>query len=199
MDYPLVQPGMLEVFCGPMKSGKTRALLERVEKVKYTDRYDFVFIKPELDTRDDKIVSMSGERYDCYFVDETVPEKIMYLVKDQDIVVIDEAQFFGQGIELVIHGLLKDDKNVVIGGLDLDFRGEPFGMMPYLLAMADEVYKLTAVCEYGGCNKLATRTQRLVDGEPAKYNDPIILIGDKEEGYQARCLKHHEVPGRPSI
>lgn len=87
--------------------------------------------------------------------------------------------------------------NVVVSGLDLDFRGEPFGSMPVLLSLADEVHKLNGVCDYEGCSNPATRTQRLVNGFPASYNAPIILVGDAKEGYQCRCLQHHEVKDAP--
>ncbi len=111
------------------------------------------------------------------------------------MVVIDEIQFFDDQIIEVVQALLEADIQVVFGGLALDFRGEPFGPMPTLLSLCDEIEKPTAVCEV--CKEEdATRTQRLINGEPAKYTDPIILIG-AEQNYEPRCIKHHIVPGKP--
>ena len=101
--------------------------------------------------------------------------------------------------QVEVEELLKKDVNVIMAGLDLDFRGEPFGQMSYLLTIADFVQKCTGICDYDGCKAVATRTQRLVNGRPASYYSPIILIGDQKEGYQCRCLKHHKVPDKPKL
>ena len=206
MDYmpslrgynPVVRPGHLEVFCGPMKSGKSLALLHRVEKLKYMKDTPFLFVKPRLDTRDSQIKSrFHSLQHTCVFEDEATPEEILSLVDGHALVAIDEAHFFGEKIVPVIKSLLSHDVNVVVSGLDLDFRGEPFGAMPILLSLADEVHKLSGVCDFEGCSNPATRTQRLVNGLPAEYGAPIILVGDVQEGYQCRCLPHHEVRGAP--
>jgi len=189
-----IKPGVLEVYCGPMKSGKSNSLLQRIDKLNFTDS-SFVLFKPKLDNRDPVAFSRSNSNY-CSFVsiDETNPLSIVdYVKKEHSLIAIDEVQFFNVGIERIIKHLLLKDKNVVVAGLDLDFRGKPFGMMPYLLSMANEVTKLTAVCEYKNCNLAASRTQRLIDNKPAKYDSPVILVGDKKEGYSPRCLKHHEI------
>tara|TARA_Y100000310_G_C20575482_1_gene760192 strand:- start:41 stop:664 length:624 start_codon:yes stop_codon:yes gene_type:complete len=197
---PHIKPGVLEIYCGPMKSGKTRELINRVDKLNYIEDCKFNLFKPLIDTRDKTVKSRFGElSYECSFVNEKTPYGIINrLGKETKLVAIDEAHFFGEGIEKIIEILLKKDINVILAGLDLDFRGEPFGQMPTLLAMAHEVKKLTAICEYNGCSTVSTRTQRLVDGKPAPYNSPIILVGDSEEGYETRCLKHHQVPGHPN-
>ncbi|MDP6294109.1 MAG: thymidine kinase, partial [Candidatus Woesearchaeota archaeon] len=121
-------------------------------------------------------------------------EMLTLLTPEQRVVVIDELQFFQEGIVGVVKSLLVDGLNIIGAGLDTNFRGEPFGYMPHLIGIASEVQKYTAVCEVEGCNKEAPLTQRLIDGEPAPYDSPEILVGDKEEGYEPRCLQHHEVP-----
>lgn len=195
---PNIKPGVLEVFCGPMRSGKTRELINRVDKPKIME-FGFQFFKPDIDTRDNTVSSRFGKlSYKCIFVDSQKPEKIFdHLNDDIKIVALDEAQFFQKGIEWVIEKMLLRDINVIVAGLELDFRGEPFGRMHHILARADIITKLHAVCEFDGCKMPASRTQRLIDGEPADYNSPIIIVGDKLEGYEPRCLKHHTVPGKP--
>ncbi len=198
---PYVRPGALEVFSGPMKSGKSLALLHRVEKVKYMKNHSFLIFKPKLDTRDLVVRSRFGSlSHECVFVNEHVPEELFSWVDDRvSLVAIDEIHFFGEKIVPIVKELLRLEKNVVVAGLDTDFRGEPFGMMPVLLSLADEVHKLSGICDYAGCSNPATRTQRLVNGFPADYNSPIILVGDAKEGYQCRCLFHHEVPNAPVL
>lgn len=199
--HPFVKPGVLEIFSGPMKSGKSLALLHRVEKLKYMKGEKFLVFKPKLDTRDLVMRSRFGSlSHECIFVNEHIPEEIFsYVENDTSLVAIDEIHFFGSKIVPVVLELLKQNKNVVVAGLDTDFRGEPFGSMPILLSLADEVHKLNGICDYPSCRAPASRTQRLVNGVPADYHSPIILVGDVNEGYQCRCLQHHEVPNTPSI
>ena len=113
-----------------------------------------------------------------------------------DVVVVDEAQFFDDSLALFCSALADRGLRVIVAGLDLNFRGEPFGAMPALLARADVVDKLTAVCVV--CGGAATRTQRLVDGRPASYNDPLILVG-AASAYEPRCRLHHVVPDHPAL
>lgn len=202
MTYPLIKPGVLEVYCGPMKSGKTKEIINRIDKLRFMKDSDFIFIKPLLDTRDSMIKTRFGDlSYECAFVEENNPDEIIRRVEDKHkLVIIDEAQFFGVGIIQVIEKLLLSGRNIIVGGLDLDFRGEPFGQMPHLLSMAQEVYKLSAICEFKNCNSLANRTQRLIDKKPAEYNSPIVLIeGSGDETYEPRCLTHHFVPGKKDL
>ena len=120
------------------------------------------------------------------------PEELLaHLSPETTVVAIDEAQFFAPSITEVANGLAERGLRVMVAGLDLDFRGEPFGAMPELLCRADEVVKLHAICVV--CGEPATRTQRLVNGSPARYDDPIILVG-AQEAYEARCREHHQVP-----
>jgi thymidine kinase len=109
------------------------------------------------------------------------------------VVGIDEVQFFDPGIVGVARELVLGGRRVICAGLDLDFRGEPFGPVPTLLALAERVDKLEAICVV--CGESATRTQRIVNGVPADYDDPIIVIG-AQEAYEARCRTCHTVPRR---
>jgi thymidine kinase len=152
--------GVLEVYCGPMKSGKTRELINRVDKLEYT-KARFLFVKPSIDTRNEKVhlrFLNGSKEIDCRFLPQDSREGIVQCAEGYDVIAIDEAQFFSLGIVSAIDELVKLRKNLLVGGLDLDFRGEPFGTMPLLLARADYIEKLTAVCDYGKCNEPATRT-----------------------------------------
>ena len=196
MFNPHVRPGFLEVLCGPMKSGKTHALIHRVDKLTYVEEFSFLVVKPSVDTRDSTVKSRFGElSLECVFVAD--PFEVLSVYAGEQVVVFDEAHFFAVSVVEVVEELLVRGAHVLVAGLDLDFRGEPFGAMPQLLALADEVSKLVGVCDVAGCSLPASRTQRLVDGLPAKYDEPLIVVGDSEEGYQARCKEHHVVPGRP--
>lgn len=197
MEYNyLIKPGLLEIFCGPMKSGKTLELLHRVEKIKYMNDCSYMLFKPAIDTREGMIKTrFNGLEVGCATVDN--PEEMLHkLPKNCKVVAVDEGQFFKDNLVEVVLKLMNEDMNVIVAGLDLDFRGEPFGPMPKLLSMANYIKKLTAVCQYTGCNSLATRTQRLIKGEPASYHSPIVAVEGSaiEESYEARCLKHHIVP-----
>jgi thymidine kinase len=110
------------------------------------------------------------------------------------VVAIDEAQFFDEGLIGVCDILASSGVRVIVAGLDTNFRAEPFGPMPMLLALAEDVTKLNAICIK--CGAPASRTQRLVNGKPAKYDDPVVMIG-ASESYEARCRRCHEVPGKP--
>ena len=192
--YQELQKGWLEVICGPMFAGKSEELIRRVKTLTYAHQKIIAF-KPAIDNRYDKtaIASHDGEKYQAYAVRNT--QEIDDLVTpDVQVVAIDEVQFFGDPIVDLVEKFADRGIRVFVAGLDTDFRGEPFGPMPVLLARAEFVTKLTAACTVCGC--AATRTQRLVNGEPANYDDPVIQVGAKES-YEARCRKHHSVPGKP--
>lgn len=194
--YQELQKGWLEVICGPMFAGKSEELIRRVRTLSYAHQKIIAF-KPAIDNRYDAtaIASHDGEKFSAYAVkDITDMEKL--LTPDVQVVAIDEVQFFKDGIVSFVEKLADRGIRVIVAGLDTDFRGEPFGPMPELLARAEFVTKLTAACTVCGC--AATRTQRLVNGEPAKFDDPVILVGAKES-YEARCRKHHIVPNKPKI
>lgn len=196
---PAVRPGKFELYCGPMKSGKTLELLHRVERLNYLPNCSFAFFRPTTDTRDPVVKSRWGvdRSYESIAIDPQHPEQILEHSTYLSLVAIDETQFFGDAIVDVILELMRRNINVIASGLDLDFRGEPFGHMHRLLSIATDVTKLSGVCQVDGCGKEATRTQRLVNSKPAPYDSPIILVGDEEEGYECRCLFHHLVPSHP--
>ena len=183
--------GRLEVITGPMFCGKTDELLRRLRRAIIAKQKIQVF-KPGFDIRysSEKVTSHAGNEYNAYPV-ENISDVPTLLLDDVTLVAIDEAQFFGEKIIDVVQTLVDKGIRVIVAGLDMDFRGEPFGLMPVLLAQAEIVDKLHAICM--GCGEEATRTQRLVDGNPAYYDDPIIIVGASEM-YEARCRIHHQVP-----
>ncbi|HDH63427.1 MAG TPA: thymidine kinase [Firmicutes bacterium] len=191
-----MKKGWIEVITGCMFSGKSEELIRRVRRAKIARQKVQVF-KSSLDTRYDeaKVVSHSGAKVEAISVDH--PEEIIAKIDDDtQVVAIDEAQFFSEKIVDVIEFLADRGIRVIVAGLDLDFRGEPFGPMPALLARAEKVDKLTAICMV--CGEEATRTQRIIDGKPASYYDPVVMIGAQEK-YEARCRRHHIVPDKPNI
>ena len=193
--YQELQKGWIEVICGPMFAGKSEELIRRVKTLSYAHQ-KIVAFKPAIDNRYDKsaIASHDGEKYQAFAIKSA--EDILPLVEsDVQVVAIDEVQFFKDSIVSICESLADRGVRVIVAGLDTDFKGEPFGVMPLLLARAEFVTKLSAACTVCGC--AATRTQRLVDGKPANYDDPIILVGAKES-YEARCRKHHIVPNKPN-
>ena len=183
--------GRLEVITGPMFCGKTDELLRRLRRAIIAKQKIQVF-KPGFDIRysNEKITSHAGNEYNAYPL-ENITEIFALLKDGVTVVAIDEAQFFGDEILKVVKELVDQGIRVIVGGLDMDFRGVPFGLMPMLLSQAEIVDKLHAICMV--CGEEATRTQRLVDGEPAYYDDPIIIVGASEM-YEARCRIHHQVP-----
>ncbi|NLB84886.1 MAG: thymidine kinase [Acholeplasmataceae bacterium] len=192
--YQTYKRGFIEVVCGPMFAGKTEELIRRLKRLEYAKQNTLVF-NPKIDNRysTSEIVSHSNRRAKAYFIDNS-SEIFNYINPSVDAVIIDEAQFFDMGIVKVADKLADQGIRVIIGGLDTDFRGEPFGPMPFLLAKAEFVTKLTAICMKTG--EPATRTQRIVNGKPAKYDEPLIVIG-ADEAYEARSRHAHEVPGKP--
>jgi thymidine kinase len=141
----------------------------------------------------ESITSHNGENIDAQPVKSAV--EIMQLIQPETTVVaVDEVQFLDSGIVEVAEALANHNLRVILAGLDLDFRAEPFGSMPQLMSIAEEVTKLRAICVV--CGEAACRSQRLVNGHPAHYHDPIIMVG-AQESYEARCRKHHAIPGAP--
>lgn len=192
--------GYLEVFTGPMGCGKTRELITRIDRLNYMSDREYVLVKPMVDTRNSSVQTRFGNlSLDCILIDEKKPLGILNILKEPyHVVGIEEAQFFEKDIIIVIKELLSKKKHILVSGLDTDFRGEPFGYIPQIMALADEVHKLTSVCQYfedgKKCGLPANRTQRLIEGKPAPYESPLVLIGDNKEGYEPRCLNHHKVP-----
>ncbi|MBU3092575.1 thymidine kinase [Clostridium sp. CM028] len=183
--------GWVEVIIGPMYSGKSEELIRRIRRIKIARQKVQVF-KPEIDNRYSRgdVVSHSGTKVDAVPVKDSA-QMLQLLDADTQVIAIDEVQFFDKGIIDVITTLADSNKRVICAGLDMDFRGIPFGPIPTLLAVAEFVDKIQAICVV--CGNPATRTQRLINGKPAKYEDPIVLIG-ATESYEARCRKCHIVP-----
>ncbi len=182
--------GTIELICGSMFSGKTEELIRRVRRAVIAKQHVQVF-KPVIDKRYHvtRVQSHNGADVEAVPVDsaETI---ITLLDPETTVVAIDEVQFFDTGIIEVCERLADQGKRVICAGLDLDFRAEPFGGIPALMAKAETVRKLRAICVI--CGEEACRTQRLINGEPAAYNDPIILVG-ASEAYEARCRHCHEI------
>jgi thymidine kinase len=206
--------GQIEVVCGSMFSGKSEELIRRVTRALIARQQVRVF-KPALDDRyhshhvashagrsaEAQAVASSGEarQHLGLMAQPTLfePGQARLFAEHQpasplpQVVAFDEAQFFDPGLVDLVVGLAHLGVRVIVAGLDLDFRGEPFGVMPDLLARAEHVEKLSAICVC--CGAPATRTQRLVDGRAAHYDDPVILVG-AAESYEPRCRACHEVP-----
>lgn len=183
--------GTIEVICGSMFCGKTDELIRRLRRATIARQKVQVF-KPAIDDRYnmEKVTSHAGSVFDATPVplSEDILKKLDPLTT---VVGIDEAQFFDPKIVEVVEELAGIGIRVLVAGLDMNFKGEPFGCMPVLMARAEHVDKLQAICMV--CGEPASRTQRLVNGKPARYNDPVIIVGASEL-YEARCRKHHEVP-----
>ena len=186
-------PGTIEVICGSMFCGKTEELIRRLRRAIIAKNQVQVF-KPIIDNRYvvERVHSHAGIEIDAAPISD-ITEIYHLLDSKTSVIGIDEAQFFSDDIVYVVDDLSEKGIRVVLAGLDMDFRGEPFGMMPILMSKAEKVDKLYAICMV--CGEPATRTQRLVDGKPANYHDPIVIVGASEM-YEARCRKHHIVPGK---
>jgi thymidine kinase len=190
----IIGTGWIEVICGSMFSGKSEELIRRVKRARIA-KQRVVALKPAIDTRfsTNDVVSHGGVKIECIAVSD-VDEAMACLPGDVQVVAIDEVQFFDERVVDMCTALADRGVRVIVAGLDCDFRGEPFGIVPQLLARAEYVTKLQAICVK--CGNPATRTQRIVDGRPASYSDPTVLIG-ASEAYEARCRRCHEVPGKP--
>ena len=184
--------GSIEVITGSMFSGKTDELIRRLRRATIARQKVQVF-KPLIDNRYfgvEKVTSHAGTNYDAVPI-QTSAEIFERLEPDTTVVAIDEAQFFDNQITWVVQDLANRGLRVIVAGLDTDFRGEPFGPMPVLMAQAESVDKLQAICMV--CGEPASRTQRLRNGRPAAVHDPVVVVGDGGM-YEARCRAHHTVP-----
>ena len=190
----LSRPGRIEVVAGVMFSGKSEELIRRVRRALIAHKQVRVF-KSHLDERYEGVFLVSshtGVSFEAAPIDRS--DEILRHVGDPsgiDLVAVDEAQFLDAGIVEVTTHLAERGVRVILAGTDTDFRGEPFGMMGHLMAIAEEVTKLQAICVV--CGDLACRNQRLVDGRPARWNMPIVLVGGAES-YEARCRRCFEMP-----
>ena len=183
--------GAIEVIVGSMFSGKTDELIRRLRRAQIAKQNIQVF-KPKIDDRydRDRVTSHAGSEFEA-----TPIEKAEHILQDLDpettVVGIDEAQFFDLSVIECAQDLANRGIRVIVAGLDMDFRAEPFGPIPVLMAVAERVDKLHAICMI--CGGPASRTQRILNGKPAHYNDPVVVVGASEM-YEARCRDHHQVP-----
>ncbi len=185
--------GRVEVICGSMFSGKSEELIRRVRRAQIAKQNIQVF-KHSIDTRyhDTHVTSHSGQDFVAEPVNAAL-DILAALKESTTVVAIDEAQFFDHEVVDVVEELANRGIRVIVSGLDTDFRGVPFEPIPQLMSVAEIVSKLHAICMV--CGEEASRTQRLINGDPADYDDPIIMVGASEV-YEARCRDHHDVPRR---
>jgi thymidine kinase len=182
MSYQVFH-GSIEVVCGPMFSGKTSELIRRVERAQIAKQRVQIF-KPCIDIRynKDDVVSHTSRTLKAEPVENAVD--ILIRLKDSTrVVAIDEVQFFDDAITTVVVKLAARGYRVICAGLDLDYRALPFGPMPSLLAVADEVMKIHAICTI--CGASASRTQRLINSKAQ------VLLGETD-AYEARCRAHYQ-------
>ena len=183
--------GWIECICGSMFSGKSEELLRRIKRGVIAKQKVLLF-KPSIDNRyeENMVSTHNGNSYESVNIDKAEQIYDYIIDKKYDIIGIDEVQFFDEKIVEVINKLADDGIRIIVAGLDMDFKAEPFHPMPEIMAVSEMVTKLHAVCNK--CGKEASRSQRLIDGEPARYDDPIVVIG-ASESYEARCRHCHEI------
>lgn len=183
-------PGWIEVVTGPMFAGKSEELIRRIRRLEYAHKKIRVY-KPAVDNRYTygKVESHIHNKADAIVVSSSdeIPDLTS---KDIDAVIIDEVQFFDEGIIVKLDKMANSGIRVIVGGLDTDFRGEPFPIVASLLAKAEFITKLTAICVC--CGAPATMTQRIVNGVPASKDDPTVLVGEKQT-YEPRCRHCHVI------
>ncbi|MEI7474876.1 MAG: thymidine kinase [bacterium] len=180
-----------ELITGPMSCGKTEELLRRIKRAEIANKQLKVF-SPSIDIRTHgDIISSRNGIYKTAIKVSSSEEILMNVTEEDEVIGIDELQFFDNEILDVIKVLVKAGKKVVGTGLELDFKAEPFGPMPQLLCYADKVDKLTAICMKCG-SEYGNRTQRLINGHPADINSPLIMVGG-DEAYEARCSLCYEL------
>ena len=191
--HEITQSGFVEVITGSMFSGKTEELLRRLRRARIAGQETAVFT-PALDERygTTKIGSHAGREWEATVIEPEGdgPWDIRDHLNGEKVVAIDEANFFDDTLVDVAEALAADHRRVIVCGTDQTFRGEPFHPVPELVALAEYVDKLQAIC--AECGEPATRNQRFVDGEPAHVDDPTIVVG-AEERYEARCRNCHEL------
>jgi len=187
--------GSIEVITGSMFSGKTDELIRRLRRARIARQSVQVF-KPAIDNRYavEKVTSHAGSEFEATPVPRAADIEPQ-VRPETTVVAIDEAQFFEPAVGELCQRLAARGVRVIVAGLDQDFRGDPFGPMPQLMALAEHVDKLHAICAV--CGGEASRTQRLINDQPAWFDDPVVVVGASEL-YEARCREHHSVPRRGS-
>lgn len=190
MKYYADKKGWVEVITGPMFAGKTEELIRRVKRMEYAKKQYMIF-KPAKDTRYSKTEVVSHNKKSVKAINISHGSDIKRHLKDTtQAIIIDEVQFFDESLLKYVQEFAEAGYRVICAGLDTDFRGEPFGVIAPLLAIAENITKLTAICSV--CGNEATKTQRIIDGVAAFYDDPTILVG-ANDSYEARCRCCHEV------
>ncbi|KAB2893791.1 MAG: thymidine kinase [Bacteroidetes bacterium] len=188
--------GYIRVISGCMFSGKTEELISQIRRAPYAKHKVQVF-KASLDDRYHASSVVAHHEASVQAIAVTSAQQLLHMVEETTtIVAVDEAQFFDKDLPKVCEHLADRGLGVIVAGLDTDFRGEPFGPMPYLMSIAEEVVKKHAYCSV--CGGPASRSQRLIGGHPASYESPVTFVGGRES-YEARCREHHIVPGKPSF
>jgi thymidine kinase len=192
----LKKDGRIEIITGPMFAGKTEELLRRIRRLQYAKKNIVVF-KPTIDDRYsmNEVVSHDKNRTKSVNISRA-EEMFEHVDSNIEVVAIDEIQFLNEEVCEIIESFAAQGIHVIVSGLDTDFRGEPFGFIPKILSKAESVVKLSAICVQ--CGAPGTKTQRMVDGKPARYHDPIVLIG-ASESYEARCRHCHRVYAKPKL
>lgn len=186
--------GSVEGIVGCMFSGKTDELIRRLRLAQIAGETVLAF-KPRIDNRYTVrwIASHTGGRFKAHPVSSVAQILSIVTIEKPTVVGIDEIQFLGEGASVLVQELASRSIRVIFAGLNLDFRSEPFGPMTSLMPQADQLEMMTAICSV--CGGDATRSQRLINGHPARYNDPVVKVGAAEL-YEARCRRHHKVPGK---
>ncbi|MDQ7824453.1 MAG: thymidine kinase [Candidatus Eremiobacteraeota bacterium] len=191
----MTKKGSLEIICGSMFSGKSEELIRRIKRAQIA-RLKVQVFKPSMDSRFGVLEVVSHSGFTIKALPVTHPDEILeQLEEDTEVVAIDEVQFFPIEVAEICDRLASRGLRVIVAGLDMDFKGEPFGPVPYLMAKAESVDKLNAICVVCGGN--ASRSQRIINGHPAEYDSPTILVGASEK-YEARCRHCHNVPLSPA-
>lgn len=190
MDLEQKEKGWIEVIAGPMFAGKSEEILRRIRRLEFAKK-KYVVFKPAIDNRyaHDQLVSHIKNKSKAIPIKKS-SEILEHIKYNTDVIVIDEVQFLDNEVIEIAERLANEGRRVIIGGLDQDFRGEPFPVMAELLARAEDVMKLTAICAV--CGAPATKSQRLINGKPAKYNDPTVVVGASET-YEPRCRHCHQI------
>ncbi|MFX0085836.1 MAG: thymidine kinase [Candidatus Hodarchaeota archaeon] len=189
----IFNPYTLELIIGNMYSGKSKKLIKRAVIAKQQNIPTLVF-KPSLDKRSTDLMSKAGMSIKCTTLKN--PKDIFNNIQNSSLILIDEVQFFDESIVYIIQYLVDRGSNVVVAGLDRDFRGQPFYVTSFLMVLADKITKLYSKCSIEGCHNKGTRTQRFRDGKPDSLLSEtfeIEFIAEKIE-YMPVCKEHHKIP-----
>ncbi|MHA2502534.1 MAG: thymidine kinase [Candidatus Kariarchaeaceae archaeon] len=190
--------GCLESIIGTMFSGKSKALIERGYRASEFGGVSVYYFKPKLDTRDVEITSRNGEKAQAVLLERGMDiMEYTQNIPHPSMIIIDEAQFFDESLLYAVQLLRLKGHNIIVAGLDKDFRGQPFGIMPAIMALSDtQIRKIYPVCSIEGCVEDGSLPQRLRNGEPDSALSPTVVIeGSSDDiAYRPVCQLHHTVP-----